>query len=59
VSVTSGEHKGETGRLIGSFIAKGIGVVDDEDIGHRWFIQLDQGKQDILKESELEILPTE
>ena len=60
IRVITGEHQGKTGKVIGPFIAGGLGTIGDKalkDLKGRWFIQLDEsGEQDILKEEELEVI---
>jgi len=58
VQVISGEHKGKTGHVIGPWIATGIGTVkvNDEDIKDRYFVEFEDGSQDILEEKELELI---
>ncbi len=65
VRVISGEHRGEIGKAIGSMQMSQVQhLVEGQDISmegakNLWVIEFEDGKQDVLEEGNLEIIPPE
>lgn len=65
VRVISGEHKGKTGKAIGPVPMSQVQhLAEGQDISMEgaktfWVIEFEDGKQDLLEESNLEIIPPE
>lgn len=53
--VVKGAHEGKTGVIMAEYMIGAIGIIG----GHAWFVELEDGLQDILQEDMMEVIQPE
>ncbi len=56
VRIINGKHRGKTGVVVGRYQAQGLERLKDEDFSGLWYIEFEDGTQDIIHESLLEVI---
>lgn len=56
IRITGGEHQGKRGGVIGRYQAQGLERLKDEDFSGLWYIEFEDGTQDIIHESLMEVI---
>ncbi len=56
IRVTSGEHQDKIGGVIGRYQAQGLEKLRDEDFSGLWYIEFEDGTQDVIHESLMEVI---
>ncbi len=56
IRVTDGEYQGKTGGVIGRYQAQGLERLRDEDFSGLWYIEFEDGTQDVIHESLMEVI---
>jgi len=55
IRVIKGEHEGKKGEAIAEWIAKGIGALEGRDFRGWWFVEFEDGSQDVIQEALMEV----
>ena len=56
ILVTGGERQGKTGGVIGIYQAQGLVRLRDVDFRGLWYIELEDGTQEVIHESLMEVI---
>ncbi len=56
IIVIKDEHKGKIGEVIGRYQAQGLERLRDEDFSGLWYIDFEDGSQDIIQEALMEVI---
>ena len=56
IRVIKGEHEGKIGEVIGKYQAQGLERLRDEDFSGLWYIEFEDGNQDIIQEALMEVI---
>ena len=59
IRVIKGEHEGKIGEVIGKYQAQGLERLRDEDFSGLWYIEFEDGNQDIIQEALMEVIEPE
>ncbi len=59
IRVIKGEHAGRIGEVIGKYQAQGLERLRDEDFSGLWYIEFEDGNQDIIQEALMEVIEPE
>ena len=59
IKVIKGEHEGKIGQVIGRYQAQGLERLRDEDFSGLWYIEFEDGSQDIIQKALMEVIESE
>ncbi len=59
IRIIKGEHEGKKGEAIAEWIAKGIGTLENRDFRGWWFVEFEDGSQDVIQEPLMEVIEFE
>ncbi len=59
IRVIKGKDEGKTGGVIGRYQAQGLERLREEDFTSLWYIEFEDGSQDIIQEPLMEVIEPE
>ncbi len=59
IRVIKGEHEGKIGEVIGRYQAQGLERLRDADFSGLWYIEFEDGSQDIIQEALMGVIAPE